>query len=215
MQADRISDLLRPFIERPLSPSQLQQVSMYIDTLLRWNARINLTAIRNPDEIVTRHFGESFFLARHLFPHANQATVPTPRALDIGSGAGWPGLPLKIWAPSIHLTLVESNAKKAAFLREVVRTLGLTQVVVINERTEALIKRDDLIQNDVVTFRAVEHFEEILEQAMSFLVPGGRVALLIGSSQVHSLASRSNIQWNAPVAVPKLERSVLCFGKLG
>ena len=185
MQKDRIGELLAPFLEQPLIASQLEQISTYIDILLRWNARINLTAIRNPDEIVTRHFGESFFLARHLFPYANQATVPALRALDIGSGAGWPGLPLKIWAPDVHLTLVESNAKKAAFLREIVRALGLTQVGVINERTEALIERDDLIQNDVVTFRAVEHFEEILEQAMSFLVPGGRVALLIGSSQVY------------------------------
>jgi 16S rRNA (guanine527-N7)-methyltransferase len=237
MQADRISALLRPFLERPPSPSQLEQVSIYIDMLLRWNARINLTAIRNSDEIVTRHFGESFFLARHLFPDVGpggvtkeqfhqggagtkdamqlpHASLSITRALDIGSGAGWPGLPLKIWAPTIHLALVESNAKKAAFLREVGRALGLAQVVVLNERTEALIKRNDLIQNDVVTFRAVEHFEEILGQAMSFLVPGGRVAVLIGASQVHSLERRSNIQWSAPVAVPNSETRVLCIGQI-
>src|SRR5271170_4538000 len=64
----QIAALLEPFIETPLSPSQLDQISTYIDLLLRWNARINLTAIRNEEEIVTRHFGESFFLARHLFP---------------------------------------------------------------------------------------------------------------------------------------------------
>jgi 16S rRNA (guanine527-N7)-methyltransferase len=215
MQKDRIGELLEPFLEQPLKASQLEHISIYIDILSRWNARINLTAIRNPDEIVTRHFGESFFLARHLFPDTNQATVPATRALDIGSGAGWPGLPLKIWAPAIHLTLVESNAKKAAFLREVVRALGLTQVVVINERTEALIERNDSVQNDLVTFRAVEHFEEILEQAMSFLVRGGRVALLIGASQVHSLASHSSIQWSAPFAVPSSQRRVLCIGQLG
>ena len=63
-----IAALLEPFLDRPLSPAQLGQISTYIDLLLRWNARINLTAIREPEEIVTRHFGESFFLARHLFP---------------------------------------------------------------------------------------------------------------------------------------------------
>ena len=73
MDAARISALLHPFIERTLPEVQLQQISTYIDLLLRWNARINLTAIRNPDEIVTRHFGESFFMARHLFPEASVA----------------------------------------------------------------------------------------------------------------------------------------------
>src|SRR5271166_1352435 len=68
MDTARIAALLEPFLEQPLSPSHLDQVSIYIDLLLRWNARINLTAIRKEEEIVTRHFGESFFLARHLFP---------------------------------------------------------------------------------------------------------------------------------------------------
>src|SRR5882724_8441726 len=73
MDAARIATLLHPFIERTLPELQLQQISMYIDLLLRWNARINLTAVRDPDEIVTRHFGESFFLARHLFPETSVA----------------------------------------------------------------------------------------------------------------------------------------------
>ena len=68
MDTARIAALLEPYLERPLSPSQLQQISLYIELLLRWNARINLTAIRNEEEIVSRHFGESLFLARHLFP---------------------------------------------------------------------------------------------------------------------------------------------------
>src|SRR5437899_2456714 len=120
MDAARIAALLHPFVERTLPEVQLRQISTYIDLLLRWNARITLTAILDPDEIVTRHFGESFFLARHLFPEPDdRGTVPSPpsvgtRVLDIGSGAGFPGLPLKIWAPSISLTLVESNHKKAA-----------------------------------------------------------------------------------------------------
>ncbi len=162
MDSARISVLLEPFLDAALSPAQLDQVSTYIDLLLRWNARINLTAIRDPEQIVPRHFGESLFLARHLFPipakHApstpfapsvkggNTVTQSTPettpaRVIDLGSGAGFPALPIKIWAPEIHLTLIESNHKKAAFLREVVRSLTLTNVDVIPQRAETVLSR--------------------------------------------------------------------------
>ena len=221
MEAARIAALLHPFLDdRTLPEVQLQQISMYIDLLLRWNTRINLTAIRDPDEIVTRHFGESFFLARHLFPETSVARAPTPAwskdpthppqsetqrthlapdaeepgkglsdrsvrptVLDIGSGAGFPGLPLKLWAPAISLTLVESNHKKAAFLREVVRALTLTSVNVTTARAETLADTPA----DVVTLRAVERFDEILPIAARLVSPSGRLALLIGSSQLPAL----------------------------
>src|ERR1039457_6223290 len=147
MDVPHIAARLEPFLNRELTPAQLDQISTYIDLLLRWNGRINLTAIRNEEEIVTRHFGESLFLARHLFPVgapliAHSAMGGTPlhptQVLDIGSGAGFPALPLKIWAPNIHLTLVESNHKKATFLREVARALTLTNINVMAERTEVL-----------------------------------------------------------------------------
>jgi 16S rRNA (guanine527-N7)-methyltransferase len=203
MHPARIAELLGPFLapaderptagdERPasndqrlttndeLTPDDSDKVSTYLDLLLRWNARINLTAIRDAEQIIPRHFGESFFLARHLFPNrqitgrhperievskasrtSRRTPAPTPTAssrselgdrqrplaaghwplttiLDIGSGAGFPALPLKIWAPEIHLTMIEANHKKAAFLREVVRALQLTDVDVIAERAETL-----------------------------------------------------------------------------
>ena len=175
MDTARIAALLDPFLDRPLTAAQFDQISTYIDLLQYWNARINLTAIRNPDQIVTRHFGESFFLARHLFPlppvtepapsaSAKRVLSHEPRAtskqvapagwqfearspklvshvLDLGSGAGFPGLPLKIWAPHIHLALIESNHKKAAFLREVARALTLTNVNVLAERAETVAAR--------------------------------------------------------------------------
>ena len=173
MDTARIAALLEPFLEQSLPQSQLDQISIYIDLLLRWNARINLTAIRSEEEIVTRHFGESFFLARHLFPaisnschpersqdmrfahflaELEETPTPSPRrrsesspapcarphVLDIGSGAGFPALPLKLWAPQINLTLIESNHKKAAFLREVARALTLTNINVLTGRAQAL-----------------------------------------------------------------------------
>lgn len=232
MDAARIAALLHPFLERTLPEVSLQQISTYINLLLRWNARINLTAVRDSDQIVTRHFGESLFLARHLFPSATSVgrtllsakpsqpsndRVPYParslkggevRVLDIGSGAGFPGLPLKIWAPAISLTLIESNHKKAAFLREVIRALTLTDVNVTTARAETL--PGTLPPADVVTLRAVERFDEILPVALRLLAPAGRLALLIGSSQLPTLPTLApTLHWQPPIPMPQSHSRVL------
>jgi 16S rRNA (guanine527-N7)-methyltransferase len=227
MDPARIAALLEPFLNEPflekqsLGQSQLNHISTYIDLLLHWNARINLTAIRNPEEIVTRHFGESLFLARHLFPnsgcHPERSEGPVSpenspdgrRVLDIGSGAGFPAIPLKIWAPGIHLTLIESNHKKAAFLSEVARTLTLTNVNVITERAEAVSA-----QAEVVTLRAVERFEITLPQAVPFLVPNAKLAILIGESQIPYLAALPEVKWQPPIGVPQSHTRVLSIGVL-
>ena len=212
MEIARVSALLRPFLEEPLSPLQLEQVSIYIDTLLRWNARINLTALRSPEEIVTRHFGESFFLARHLFPHKEESSGKGRRVLDIGSGAGFPGLPLKIWNHEMNLTMIESNHKKGTFIREVVRTLGLDNVVVRTDRAEVLAGDPRFPRSDFVTFRAVENFEKILNLAVTFLVPGGRLAVLVGASQSGSLREISRVRWEEPIPVPESHSRILALG---
>jgi 16S rRNA (guanine527-N7)-methyltransferase len=212
MDTARIAALLEPFIEASLSESQLNQISMYIDLLIRWNARINLTAIRKEEEIVTRHFGESFFLASHVFPFPSPLSAP-PQVLDIGSGAGFPALPLKIWAPQIHLTLIESNHKKATFLREVARALILTNIDVIPDRAEAVA--DSLgTRANVVTLRAVENFEAILPQAVTFLAPNGTLALLIGATQVQKLAALPTLKWSPPIPVPQSHARVLSIAVL-
>src|SRR4051812_14340378 len=130
----RIAELLDPFLgpgnDQRLTSNDLARISTYIDLLQHWNARINLTAIRDEQEIVTRHFGESLFAARHLFPRCS-SVPPVVKALkvaDVGSGAGFPGIPIKVWAPEIELTLIESNHKKATFLKEVTRALTLTNI---------------------------------------------------------------------------------------
>jgi 16S rRNA (guanine527-N7)-methyltransferase len=232
MDAARIATLLHPFIERTLPEVSLQQISTYIDLLLRWNARINLTAVRDPDNIVTRHFGESLFLARHVFPAAPAISVGRTllsarpslypgssskssevRVLDIGSGAGFPAVPLKIWAPAIHLTLIESNHKKAAFLREVARELRLTDINVITERAETLASRSDFPPADLVTLRAVEHFETILPLAIRFLAPSGHLALLVGATQARALSSlATGLRWAPPIAFPNSSARVLSIG---
>ena len=225
-----------------LSETQLQNISMYIDILLRWNARINLTAVRQPEHIVTRHFGESLFAACHLFPDPRVRTdtpaagpqyerserLPAPSVLDIGSGAGFPGLPLKIWAPEIHLTLIESNHKKATFLREVIRALTLTDVDVFPGRAENFVADADAIPPDlagkhiskpsppsgnVVTLRAVERFDSALPVAARLVSPGGRLVLLIGQSQIsRALALAPHFRWQDPLSIPLSSARVLLVG---
>jgi len=235
MDAARIAALLEPFLDQPLPSPALEQISIYIDLLLRWNARINLTAIRNPEEIVTRHFGESFFLASHLFPErvartflsaqgspqskearaplvAQAAIRPYPRVLDLGSGAGFPALPLKIWSPDIHLTMIESNHKKAAFLRELTRALTLMNVNIIIERAETLVRQDPPLA-DIVTLRAVERFSTVIPLAIRFLTPSARLAVLIGASQLPALSDLApTIDWLQPISIPRSHSRVLAVG---
>jgi 16S rRNA (guanine527-N7)-methyltransferase len=225
MDSARIAALLQPFLNGPLPESTLAQISIYIDLLLRWNARINLTAVRDEEHIVTRHFGESLFLARHLFPVQGRAPLPQvegrlpaaptdlaeARALDIGSGAGFPALPLKLWAPTIQLVMVESNHKKATFLREVARSLTLTDINVMTERAEALADRlgPAFPPFDLVTFRAVERFEAVLPLAERFLALHGRLAVLVGSSQALALPSLlPGLRWLSPIPLPESESRV-------
>jgi 16S rRNA (guanine527-N7)-methyltransferase len=191
----RIVDLLAPFLgSESLDEKQLQNISIYIDILSKWNARTNLTAIRNEEGIVTRHFGESFFAARYLLSDA----PPGLRVFDIGSGAGFPGLPLKLFAPQISITLIESHNKKAIFLREVIRALSLQHALVISARAELIKETADL-----VTLRAVEKFETILPIAAHLVSPGGRLGLLVGERQLEAAQRIVPGHWTHSQTVPE------------
>jgi len=212
MDSSRIAELLVPFLgdDQRLTSNDLHSISTYIDMLLRWNARINLTAIRDEDQIVTRHFGESFFAARHLFPRSSVTSVPSVvkdfEVADVGSGAGFPGVPIKLWAPHIALTLIESNHKKATFLREVARALTLTDINIQTARAESLTPHTF----DVVTLRAVERFESILPVAANLLRPAGKLALLIGSAQEsQARLVLSSLHWSAPIPIPNSRSRIL------
>lgn len=250
MHAARIAELLEPFLaartgacSQPspesrradpgqaaaLSASQLESISIYIDILLRWNARVNLTAVRQTEEIVTRHIGESLFTARHLFPKPmnvslfakpagadaavrrveQSAATTINRLIDVGSGAGFPGLPIKIWAPQVHLTLIESNHKKATFLKEVARALRLTNVDVVTARAESFSG-----QAEVVTLRAIERFGSVLPLAVRFVTPGGRIALLVGDRQVQTARQlAAAFLWSEPMRIPLSTSRVLIIGR--
>ena len=246
MHPVRIAELLQPFLleandqRLPLACPELsegtndalyQHISTYIDILQRWNARINLTAIHNPEEIVTRHFGESLFAAIHLFPphpvSSSVSSVPpvvrdfdvevandqrpttNDRVADVGSGPGFPGIPIKLWAPKISLTLIESNHKKATFLREVARALTLTDINIQTARAETLPP----CTFDVVTLRAVERLTNVLPAAANLLAPLGRLALMIASSQLESTRSTlPTFTWDPPIPIPHSQSRLLLIG---
>jgi 16S rRNA (guanine527-N7)-methyltransferase len=222
MDLAAIGALLRPFLagaesssssaafslDRPaaLSEFQLCQLSQYLDLLLFWNDKVNLTAIRDAEDMVPRHFGESLFLGRALFPADGDESG---RLIDFGSGAGFPGVPIKIWAPALRLNLIESNQKKATFLREVIRALDLKEAEVFSRRAENFSW-----QAEVVTMRAVERFDSALPIATQLVAPAGRIALLIGQAQVriaHEFARE--IAWQPATPVPHSTNRVLLIGR--
>lgn len=245
MEPVAISPLLEPFLLSPLDAAQLQRISMYINLLQRWNAKTNLTAIRNPEEIVARHFGESLFAAQLLFPsrelsaESSQAPISScpsdadgapgsrrsvaltweershrPHApqpddlLDLGSGAGFPGIPIQIWSPHLRTTLIESQQKKVAFLREVIRALTLTNINVSPARAEDFPR-----PAKTVTLRAVERFDQILPVAARLVAPGGRLALLIGELQAGAARTAlPKLAWQSPIAIPSSRSRILLVG---
>ena len=199
METAAIAHLLQPFIE--LDETGLRAISTHIDLLLKWNARMNLTAIREPGEIVQRHFGESLFAAKHLLEQKLPQT-----AIDLGSGAGFPGVPFALLAPEVQVTLIESQQKKATFLKELVHALGLKNAKVFSDRAENYPGRADLVM-----LRAVERFEQALQMAVQLTNAGGRIALMISSGQVESAKTlAAEVIWDNPVEVPcSLSRELL------
>jgi 16S rRNA (guanine527-N7)-methyltransferase len=196
-----IAQLLQPHIQ--LDESRLIAISKYIDLLVKWNARINLTAVRAPEEMVQRHFGESFFAANHML-----AERAVDKVIDLGSGAGFPGVPFAMLAPGTHVTLIESNQKKATFLRELIFQLDLKNAQVFADRGEKHTQTAD-----VVTMRAVESFGMVLQLAVKLVEPEGRIALMIGSAQVQEAISLGmQMKWNEPVPVPGGHSRVLLVG---
>ncbi|HEY4008555.1 MAG TPA: 16S rRNA (guanine(527)-N(7))-methyltransferase RsmG [Acidobacteriaceae bacterium] len=172
---DTIRNLLAPFRaphNTDLPDSLIDGVSTYLDLLIRWNARVSLTAIRHPEEIIQRHFGESLFTGAHLA----QRLPGNAELLDYGSGPGFPGLPIQMLLPNLRVTVAESQTRKVAFLREVIRTLNLP--------AQAWQKRVEEMppdrQFDAVTLRAVEKMQFTLENAKTRVRDGGWLAALVG-----------------------------------
>jgi 16S rRNA (guanine527-N7)-methyltransferase len=186
-----IASLLTPYLP-DAAPLVLSRLAVYLELLLKWNARTNLTAIREPEEIVRRHFGESLFAGRHLSP-------ATKTLLDFGSGAGFPGLPIAILNDGIAVTLAESQNKKATFLREVVRTLAIP-VEIWPARVETM---PEARQFHTVSLRAVDNMAAALAAAAPRAT--NELLLLAGVSP----PAPRGFTLQAPVPIPTTQSSVL------
>jgi 16S rRNA (guanine527-N7)-methyltransferase len=198
-----IAELIAPYLPHPPA-SLLPQLSVYLDLLLKWNARTNLTAIRSPEEIVRRHFGESLFAACHLDPDTPDPDTPDPNTpdpatpepgtltlLDFGSGAGFPGLPIALLRPDIHVTLAESQNKKATFLREVVRTLAVSAEV-WSSRVESM-PADRRFHT--VALRAVDN----MTAAIAAAAPRATHQLLVLAGSVPALPAGFSVEASVPI----------------
>jgi len=200
----QVVQLLSPF-GLALTSAQLGSLLTYLDLLLRWNQKINLTAIRSPEECVTRHFGESLYLARWIKLEG--------RSLDIGSGAGFPGLALKIAFPALAVTLLEPVAKKRAFLKEVARACQMERVEVRSERLEDFIRREPLVGFDYATVRAVGQLERLVRGAAALLKAGGRLCLWVSEGQAASLIGAEEwFRWERPIPLPLSHRREIKVG---
>jgi len=182
---------------------QVQQIQHYIKILLQWNDKINLTAIRDPREILYRHFCESMY-----------ATVAVPvengRLADVGSGGGFPGLPMKIMRPDLQLFLIESSIKKATFLAEVSRDLELTDVRVLVNRFEDV--GEDVAPLDYACSRALGEFGPFLQWAGSEAIAAKTVVLWIGGRDLETVQKIGGWDWREPVPVPQSLRRLLLIG---
>jgi 16S rRNA (guanine527-N7)-methyltransferase len=187
----------------PAYEGQILQIQQYIRILLAWNEKIDLTAIRDPLEILYRHFCESMLAG---------ISVPLEhgRLADVGSGGGFPGLPLKILRPGLHIFLVESNIKKATFLAEVVRELGLTETQVLVSRYEEL--GEELAPLDYVCTRALGEFSSFLTWAGSETIAAKQVILWIGARDLDEIQKIKGWDWREPTPVPHSLRRLLLVG---
>lgn len=184
-----------------VNPETAERLDAYLALILKWNARINLTADREPEVLVRRHFAESLFAAQHV-PAAARTL------LDFGSGAGLPGIPIAIARPALAITLAESQGKKAAFLREAVRTLHLNAEV-WDRRVEAM-PADRVF--DVVTLRAVDKMLEAGRAAVPRLAPGGMLLVFATAKTDAMLDTLPEIRWQVPVPIPNADEAFLKIG---
>lgn len=198
----RLNVLLTEAGLETLDALQTEHFEKYLSLLLRWNTRVNLTSIRDEEGILSRHFVESIACARAL--PDSIATL-----LDFGSGAGFPGIPIALCRPGILVTLAESQGKKAAFLQEAVRVLGISATV-YPMRAQLLASRFDC-----VTLRAVDRMPEAVESAAQLVVDGGWLAVMTTATEVAKLqaAAGAEFSWRVGIRMPGGEERLLLLGE--
>jgi 16S rRNA (guanine527-N7)-methyltransferase len=174
-----------------LSDAQAAALESHYNLLVRWNRTLNLTAIKDLAEVVERHYCESIFLAARL------AAGPV-RIVDMGSGAGFPGLPVAVCRPDCQLTLIESHQRKAAFLKEAAR--GLANVRVLGRRAEEVQEQFDLAISRAVSYRDLSATLKALAPAADLL------------SGAENPPAEMGFLWGAPIPLPWGKQRYLWIG---
>lgn len=192
----------RDLLDRQLTPwlrlaeDQIRQLWNHYEILVRWNQKINLTSIPPGEELVIRHYCESLFFAAHLPVETEEAQI-----LDIGSGGGFPGVPIAILKPGWRIMLLESNQRKSVFLRE--STRGLANISV-------LARRADTVKDvyDWAVSRGVDPAEVVK------FVPrlASKIGLMLGEDDFRCIQSKAGIAWSEPVRLPWGDRRICVYG---
>ena len=173
----------------------------YLELLLRWNLRVSLTAVREPGQIIQRHFVECSLVAQHI-------PLDVTNLLDYGSGAGLPGIPIAICRPEIRVTLAEAQGKKAAFLRETVRVLGI-DAEVFDGRVETM---PQLVRFDAVAMRAVEKMDLAIPVAVQRTKRYLALLTTEGSAPVYGKLA-PELEWMESISLPNTRQMILAIGR--
>lgn len=197
-----IHKVLAPF-GKALDAIQTQQIQRYLAILTVWNEKISLTTITDPEELLARQFGEALLAVSHF-------SVEKGRLADVGSGAGFPGLALKIFAPALDVVLVEKNAKKIAFLREALRFMSLGGISArLSDYSVASAAPERL---DWITAKALGEYLKLLKWAKDSVLPRGSVILWLGATDAEVIRTENDWVWRPTVVIPGSHSRVLLAG---
>jgi 16S rRNA (guanine527-N7)-methyltransferase len=197
-----IEDTLRLY-DVAVTPVLCDQVRTYVDLLLRWNQKTSLTTVTDPEEILRFHFGESMLAA---------AAVPIRhgRLADVGTGAGFPAVPIRMVSDDLGVILIESNQKKVTFLAEIARELHLSQVDIRRCRMEDVSLANEPV--DFVTARALGIDGKFLKWSDGALKSQGSVVLWLGESDSARISKESEWKWTDPLLIPRSDRRFILHG---
>ncbi len=185
-----------------LTENQNNEFNKYMELLLEWNQKINLTAITEENDIKIKHFVDSISIAKYF--------EKGDKVIDVGTGAGFPGIPLKIVNDSLDITLMDSLNKRIMFLQEVIKQLSLTKINAIHGRAEELGRCDEFREKfDIATSRAVANLSTLLEYMMPFVKVGGKCICMKGPNVQEEIRNSNNAITELGGKLEKIDNFIL------